>query len=120
MSADPSGCSMEFSRRIFNAQTSNLISRIDSGNLRGSNKNYTDACGVCMIPELEKAGIKYLKIVDRSNLTDQKIKLVKFVKKCMDLFNKKIERREYRIKAREIYKEILGKNCLNTACYYPV
>ena len=115
-----SGCEIKFSRQLFNAKTKKIISNkpINFGDMREGKKKYSYACGICQVPEMEKSGIKYLKIVERGRSAKEKLKFVQLLRRSLDLLKKEIKIDEYRIRAKKIYQEVFNEDCSKAACYY--
>ena len=81
--------------------------------LRG---DFLFACGACFLKHFNEIGIASLKIVGREFSTSRKIKDINFISKCISYIDSSEE--EYRRQVRSIYKEIYGRECNSSQCYY--
>jgi putative protease len=76
---------------------------------------FWNQCGACKILDLQKIGIRRLKIVGRQRPLNEKKKDVTFIKRAIHLTNEKNQGYEKGVK--EIYKEVFGKPC-NERCLF--
>ena len=78
--------------------------------------NFLFACGACYLKHFNEIGVTSLKIVGREFSTGRKMKDVSFLADCISHVD--ISENEYRSYVRKKYKEIYGKECHNSQCYY--
>lgn len=77
-------------------------------------------CGACALYEFKDMGIGSLKIVGRGNPTERKTKDIVYIKKLLDLLNKKNTLKEqFRESARNLYTTTYNRPCRLHMCYYP-
>ncbi len=74
------------------------------------------ACGACHIKHFHEIGVASLKIVGREFATSRKIKDVAFIADCIRHIG--CSEDEYKRHVHGIYKEIYGKECHLSQCYY--
>lgn len=83
-------------------------------------KKHIQGCGACAIYDFKKMGIASLKILDRRLPLEEKIKAVKFIKKCSDLLLKgSVDKNNYIAKCKELFKKTFRAECNLYDCYYP-
>ena len=82
-----------------------------------SQVNRRQACGLCAVPGLEKAGITALKIVGRGGPTAVKAGAVKAVRGILE--NAAGDKKDLQLKARAAYKGLFGRDCNPYVCYFP-
>ncbi len=75
----------------------------------------TKPCGACKIHDLNKMGIKKIKIVGRGRSTEEKIQDVKFIKSAIDYLDSSKE--TYYDKIKRKYKKTYGYDCHNRCMY---
>jgi collagenase-like PrtC family protease len=114
-----SGCEIDFKKELFDARTNKIIfKRRSSKNSKGPAKKFSDACGACLVPVLDRIGIKYLKIAERGRSSQEKIRSVSFLKQSMELFRSIDDLKSYASEVRDLYRNIFNEDCKNIACYY--
>jgi putative protease len=77
-------------------------------------------CGACALYDFEEMGIGYAKIVGRGNPTQRKVYDLAFVHSLLELLkNRRLSKREFREKARRLYRYVYRLPCRTIMCYYP-
>jgi putative protease len=84
-----------------------------------SRVNRRQACGLCQVPMLKKAGVSALKIVGRGGPTAMKIKAVSAVKGIIGMAGDAGSETDARRASKHIYRELFGKECNPYVCYFP-
>ena len=84
-----------------------------------STVNRRQACGLCAVPRLKKAGVSALKLVGRGGPTEIKVAVTQAVRAVLDLVDGGISDEEMHESARLLYKKIFGADCNPYICYFP-
>lgn len=113
-----SGCEISFSKEKFNATNKRRILFANNNSPEAKKQRYSDACGACSIMELNKIGIKYLKIVERGREKEEKVRFVRFLKNAIDLLKNNPTENKYQREVRQLYQCIFKENCSSVPCYY--
>ena len=74
------------------------------------------ACGACYIKHFQEIGVASLKIVGREFATSRKIKDIVFLTNCIRHAGSSEE--EYKKFVKGFHKEVYGKECTLSQCYY--
>ena len=79
-----------------------------------------EACGLCSLYDLHRAGIESVKIVGRGTGGERKEWAVKTVRLLLDILEGgSVGREEFCAQARRFYREKFPKGCRATLCYFP-
>ncbi len=81
--------------------------------------NRRQACGLCAVPRLKKAGVSALKLVGRGGPTEVKVAVTQAVRAVLDLVDGGIAEEEMHASARLLYRKIFGTDCNPYICYFP-
>ena len=81
--------------------------------------NRRQACGLCAVPRLKKAGVSALKLVGRGGPTDMKVVVIQAVRAVLDLADGGISEEDMHVSARRLYRKIFGTDCSPYICYFP-
>lgn len=84
-----------------------------------SSVNRRQACGLCALPMLVRAGITALKLVGRGGPTGMKVKAIGAVKRVLGLVEDGMDEGGVRPMAMGVYKELFGQDCNPYVCYFP-
>ncbi len=77
-------------------------------------------CGACSLYEFEDMGIAGVKIVGRGNLTERKLRDVRFLQEALDyLHGQRPAKKQFRSLVQNLYKKQYNSPCLVFKCYYP-
>lgn len=113
------GCQLKYEATAFvNDKIDDISKRIIQKRFECVQGKFISACAACMIPELNKANIGYLKIAGREFTIVRKIRDIRFIRQCIDCANSFDSITEYQKKARELYLNYYKKVCDATQCYY--
>ena len=113
------GCQLKYgTTALVNDQIDDITQKIIQKRFECIYGNYISACAACIIPELSKANIKYLKIAGREFTTERKIRDIQFIRQCINHANSVNNSTEYKTKIKELYCYYYKKHCDITQCYY--
>jgi len=84
-----------------------------------STVNRRQACGLCAIPALEKAGVYALKLVGRGGPTKMKVRAIRAVKDAVKMASERVDGDGYRAACRSVYRDVYGSDCNIHICCYP-
>lgn len=77
-------------------------------------------CGACSLYEFDGMGIAGVKIVGRGNITERKLRDVRFLREALDyLYGQRPATRDFRAMVQNLYKKLYNSPCLLFKCYYP-
>ncbi len=77
------------------------------------------ACGLCAMYDLDRAGVYSLKIAGRGRYTDDKVRAVRMVEEMRSLLGSGVSRQDFVKAARELFVKTYGKECNPYVCYCP-
>ncbi len=75
-------------------------------------------CSMCMLEELNKANIKYLKVTNRGRTTQEKVNNILFVRDCLNLLSTNLRKEEYVKQVKKSYNHYFGHKCTPVNCYF--
>jgi putative protease len=75
-------------------------------------------CAACLVAELERAGVRHLKVAGRGFPTEQLTRAVRFLRDAIDIHQGALSGGEGCAAIREAYARTFGRPCDPTRCYY--
>jgi collagenase-like PrtC family protease len=88
-------------------------------------KQFNDSieCGACAIYDIDRAGVKIIKIVGRQYSSEKRLSDTKFIRSALDILknNPDIGRRDFIAAAQELYRKNYDYklSCRGNNCYFP-
>jgi len=104
--------------RYLSSQYKNNFRNIRINNYFFNPKIFLYSCGICALYDLNKIGIKFIKIAGRYFHKDDKIENVHFIKEAIRLLDCNLSKEEYFCKAKQLYQKFFGFGCSGEYCYY--
>jgi len=81
-------------------------------------ETFLNACGACALYDLNRIGVKFVKICGRYLSRNNKEQDTYFIKEAVRLLNNNLNKEEFVSKVQLLYKKIFGSKCRREYCYY--